>query len=277
MNQTIAIFNFKGGVGKTTTTFNLANSWAMEMNVLVIDCDPQCNLSNTFLSNPETQENIVNYIKGYLHNNIREINPIEIKKGLHIIPGDPKIAELESNNQFIEFGEVIVQRLFQKIKDEYDLVILDCPTFFGKTVQYIINSVDCLLIPASPDTYSLKGALKLVDYLRNSKRSKPIRILGMFFNRYRHRLVYHRKVKALAKKIFGPLILEETVRNSIRVSETTDRRFVGSPINEESEIANDFYRLSEMLKQKLTPVIQKDQSKFRNLSSGSIPRIASLN
>ncbi|MBV6644748.1 MAG: ParA family protein [Cyclobacteriaceae bacterium] len=261
MNHTIAIYNFKGGVGKTTSVFNLACAWSKSYRVLVVDFDPQCNLTNALIAGTQDTTNLYTYIKGFLHSYIPDISPAVVKHQLHLIPGHQNMIELESNNQFIEFGLTILQRFLQRVKFEYDIVLIDCPSYFGKTVKYVIGNADSLLIPATPDIFSLKGAIKLLKHVEKMDKTKPLNILGIFLNRYRSRLLFHRKVKNVATRIFGKILIEKTIRNTVRITEATDRNFASSSGKPESSIAADYVALGTFLVDKIKATVQSKQKR----------------
>jgi len=231
MSNVIAIYNFKGGVGKTTSAFNLACGWSRRFKVLAIDCDPQCNLSNALILNCQSKQNIYSYLKGYVHNSIPTIEPIKVNGRLDLIPGHYNMIELESNSQYIEFGPVFLQRFLERVKINYDIVLIDCPSYFGKTVKAVLNCSDSLLIPATPDVFSLKGAMKLLKQVKIMERTKPLNVLGIFLNRFRRNYLYHRKMALVAKRIFGSVLITKTVRNAVQINETSDRRFLRNSNN----------------------------------------------
>lgn len=247
MANIIAIYNFKGGVGKTSTTLSLAHSWSRAYKVLMIDCDPQANLSQSLLENIPRQEgqNLFHLTSKFLHNSIPEINPIPIHTYLDLIPGDFKMSTLESNNQFISFGQTITYGLLSTVRNKYDLILLDFPTHFGVTVKSFIANIDSILIPAIPDSFSNSGFKQLLTYLAEIKKDKPIDILGIFFNQYRKSTLYHRNIVQRAEKELGELILKQKIRESVRVSESHQFNKSIYTVTEESNVAEDFLKLSE--------------------------------
>lgn len=247
MANIIAVYNFKGGVGKTSTTLNLAHSWSRAYKVLVIDCDPQCNLSQSLLDSDYNQEehNLYQLTSKFLHNNIPEINPIKVNHYLDLIQGDFKMTTLESNNQFISFGQTITYSLLSSVRSRYDLILLDFPTHFGVTVKSFIANIDSILIPAIPDSFSNSGFKQLLSYLADVEKDKPIDILGIFFNQYRRNTLYHQSIIQRAEKELGNLILKQKIRESIRVSEAHQQSESIYDVTEESNVAEDFLKLSE--------------------------------
>ncbi len=247
MSNTIAVYNFKGGVGKTSTTLSLAYSWSRSFKVLVIDCDPQCNLTQALIQENELSScpTLFKLTKRFLHNEIPEINPIEINPYLHVIPGDFDMAEVESNTQFISFGHIIFYKLLTAIKHQYDFILLDFPTHFGITVKSFIANIDSILIPSIPGSFSMSGFKKLLSYLADVERAKPLNILGIFFNQYRKNTLLHQRVAKEVKAELGGLILNQKIRESVRVGEAhRQNKSIYSAI-EQSAVAEDFLKLSE--------------------------------
>ena len=249
MANTIAVYNFKGGVGKTTSTLNLGYAWSRSFKVLVIDCDPQCNLTSAFNNGKGNDDKtIFFYLRNLLHDHDSgSIEPIKITPYLHLLPGNFQMVGIESNNQFITFGVSIIQKLLYLVKKDYDLVIFDLPTHFGVLVKSFLTNVESVLIPAIPDSFSIEGVKKLLAYLYTVDRDKPMNILGIFFNMYRQNLIHHRDKYRESNDEFQDLILSTTVSNSIKVSEASD---IGKSINRfnpENSVAKDFIQLSDEL------------------------------
>ncbi|MEQ9403659.1 MAG: ParA family protein [Cyclobacteriaceae bacterium] len=254
MSHTIAIYNFKGGVGKTSTTLNLALSWAQSYKVLIIDCDPQANLSHA-LTNQETHDsNLFTISKKLLHNGQPKIEPLEISYYLHLIPGDYQMAGLESNTQFISFGHIIFYNLLAALKKDYDFIILDCPTHFGITVKSFLANINSILIPAVPDSFSASGFRKLLSYLSEVEHQSSLNVLGIYFNRFRKHTLLHKKVRRQAEQELGKLILDQSVRQSIRVSEAHEQHQSIYGYHGESPVAEDFMKLSEEVIERLNSI-----------------------
>lgn len=251
MPRTIAIYNFKGGVGKTTTTLNLALSWSRSFKILVIDCDAQANLSHTLTGQVEHQSNLYTGLKDIIHNRQNMVEPIELSRYLHLIPGDYKMTDLEENTEFISFGHNIFNKLVAPLKRNYDFILLDCPTHFGTVVKSCIGNVQSILIPSIPDSFSTLGFKKLLQYLDQVERTTSLNVLGVFFNLYRKGTRHHRMVMAETAKELGSLLLNQTVRQGIKVSEANwSHRSIYS-FEDNNPVAADFMALSEEVMEKL--------------------------
>ncbi len=246
MSNTIAVYNFKGGVGKTSAALNLALNWSQSFKVLVIDGDPQANLTHALLGDGGgSDRTLFQFSRKIIHNGQPEIDPVVISRYLHLIPGDYQMAALESNSQFISFGHIIYYKLLCAMRCDYDFILLDCPTHFGVTVKSFIANADSILIPAIPDSFSTAGFTKLLNYLNEIKKEKSLHILGVFFNFYRKHTLLHRKIVREAEEELGDIIFSQKIRESIRVSEANfPNRFVLDSA-QESAVAEDFLNLSE--------------------------------
>ncbi len=161
------------------------------------------------------------------------------------------MAGLESNSQFISFGQVIFYKLLTAIKNHYDFIILDCPTHFGVTVKSFLANVDSIFIPAIPDSFSIHGFRKLLQHISQVEKEIPLNILGIYFNLFRKKTLHHQQVKRQAEKELGKLILNQCVRESIRVSEAHDSNQSIYNFLENSAVASDFMKLSEEVIERL--------------------------
>ncbi|RED97526.1 ParA family protein [Marinoscillum furvescens] len=245
MSHSIAIYNFKGGVGKTTTAINLGISWSRSFKVLLIDFDPQSNLSNS-ISISRSRQTTYSAVKNILHDHPLNLEPTEITPYLHLIHGDFLMTEFESNNQFISFGSSIISDLISQVKGDYDFIIMDCPTNFGVLVKSIIRSSQNILIPAIADNFSITGIQQLMTYIAASNNDS-LNILGIFFNMFNGQLKLSQEKFNDAKQKFGQLILENTVSRSIKVGEAND---IGQSVSEyspDNSAAKDFVKLSDEL------------------------------
>jgi chromosome partitioning protein len=244
MSQVIAVYNFKGGVGKTSSTLSLAHSWSRSFKVLVIDCDPQANLTQA-LGKEDLSSSLFSLSKKLLHDQQPDIRPIEIHSYFHLIPGDYRMAEIESNTQFISFAHILFYKLLIAVKHKYDFILLDFPTHFGVTVKSFLANSNSILIPSTPGSFSVSGLKKLMTYLSEVKREKPLNILGIFFNQYRKNTLFHQKIIRKAEEELGSLIFDQRVRESIKVSEANEQHLSLYSFTNQSAVAEDFLNLSQ--------------------------------
>lgn len=246
MSNTVAIYNFKGGVGKTTTSLNLGYSWSKSFKVLLIDFDPQCNLTNA-LSVESHTHTLYDYVKTILHDHTLEVNPVEVTPYLHLIPGNYAMVNAESNNQFISFGSTIIKKLLWAVQKDYDFIIIDCPTNFGVLVKAILASAKSILIPAVADSFSITGVQKLLTYLAAVDQNYSLNVLGVFFNMFNKNLNLTQEKYAEAKATFADLIIDKTISRSIKVGEANDLGTSVHRYSPENTVAKEFIELSEEL------------------------------
>ncbi|MFY0601552.1 MAG: ParA family protein [Cyclobacteriaceae bacterium] len=250
MSNNIAVYNFKGGVGKTTTTLNVGYSWSKNFKVLLIDCDPQCNLTNV-ASQGQYTSTLYDQTKSLLHGQTPDIVPVEITPYLHLIPGDYRMAELESNSHYINFGSEINRKFLSHLGPLYDLVILDCPTHFGVFVKALLDNIDGILIPTVPDNFSITGVQTLLQYLSTLNSFRSINILGIFFNMYRKSIIQNGRVMRDSKELFGNLILKTTIGSSTRVREANNHGISVLDYEPDCSVSKDFDNLCDELISKL--------------------------
>ncbi|MCR9250277.1 MAG: ParA family protein [bacterium] len=246
MAHIIAIYNFKGGVGKTTSTLNLARNWSKSFKVLMIDSDPQANLTQTVIKN-KPDKTLFNLCKTSMHHAHFKFEPLEINPYLHMIPASIELNELEANNQFISFGQVIMKDILNYVKGKYDLILVDCPSHFGNLVKSILANSQSLLVPSSADSFSLSGISQLLEYIHSVKVSSQINLLGIFFNMFQSNTLYQKEILKEAKTFYGNIILDQTVRRTIKMNEATDQGKALNSLDPLSSGGKDIMLLCEEL------------------------------
>lgn len=187
MNITISIAAQKGGVGKTTLTMNIGGVLSeMQKKTLLIDLDPQCNLSNTMLSNHRTNEKSVFDLIVDGATNVQEvINKTEFP-GLDIIPSSPLMTGLEKKLAEELDAQFILKEKIDPIKEDYDFIILDCPPSSGLPTLSSLICSDYIISPMIMDEWSITGSAKLEQYVQKiRKRANPeLKNLWYLINRY---------------------------------------------------------------------------------------------
>lgn len=191
----ISVTNQKGGVGKTTTTINLADALKhIGYRVLVIDMDPQCNTTDTY--NAEVNE--VNTIYDVLDNACKTEEAIQHKALGDIIPGDALLADnLDHFNSKLS-REVLLKRKLKEVDNEYDYIIIDTPPTLGLYMINALSASDGCIVPLQAERYSVKGLgelLSTIEKIKDAGVNEELEVYGTLITRYDSRNDLDRRLK----------------------------------------------------------------------------------
>jgi len=216
MSKVISISNHKGGVGKTTSTINIgAGLNKLGKTVLLIDLDPQANLSQS-LGLIDQERNIYGAIRGEY-----KLEPIEVLKGLHIIPStlDLSGAEIELSG---EAGrEYILRELIEPLRRSYDYILIDSPPSLGLLTINAFTASDQVFIPLQAQYLALQGLSKLMEVVDKIKKrlNKGLTVGGVFITQYDNRKVLNRDVVATIQAHFKNEVFKTKVRDNVALAE----------------------------------------------------------
>jgi len=216
MSKVISISNHKGGVGKTTSAINIgAGLNKLGKKILLIDLDPQANLSQS-LGLIDQERNIYGALRGEY-----KLQPIEIVKGLDIIPStlDLSGAEVEMSG---EAGrEYILRELIEPIRASYDYILIDSPPSLGLLTINSFTASDEVFIPLQAQYLALQGLTKLLEVIDKIKKrlNKELKVGGVFITQYDSRKVLNRDVVATIEAHFKDEVFKTRVRDNIALAE----------------------------------------------------------
>ena len=185
--KVIVIANHKGGVGKTTATRNITGALSRKFpdkNILLVDADPQGNLS---MAIPPTVENMELMQKNNLYQAMKsssDVTPISLSNNIDIIPADIRLTQAEAEFAGNIDGFYLFNDILSSIEKEYDYIIIDTPPSLGLLSANAMMIADDVIIPVQADSYSLKGLNALLANISSIKKrgNKNIRVAGIFIN-----------------------------------------------------------------------------------------------
>lgn len=246
MSKIISISNHKGGVGKTTSTINIgAGLCSLGKKVLLIDLDPQANLSQS-LGLIDQERNIYGALRGEY-----KLQPIEIVKGLDVIPStlDLSGAEIEMSG---EAGrEYILKELIEPIRAFYDYILIDSPPSLGLLTLNSFVASDEVFIPLQAQFLALQGLTKLLEVIDKIQKrlNKELRVGGVFITQYDSRKVLNRDVLNTIEAHFKEKVFNTKIRDNIALAEAPAQGVDIFRYNPKSYGAEDYLNLSKEILQ----------------------------
>lgn len=247
MGRIIAIANQKGGVGKTTTAINLSSCLAEKgKKILAVDMDPQGNMTSGLgVDKGIVEKTVYDLIIG--HAEIEDILIKDVLENLDVLPTNIDLSAAEIELIGIEDKEFVIKGAVEKIKNNYDFVIIDCPPSLSMLTINAMTTADSVLVPIQCEYYALEGLSQLIHTvdLVKSRLNPELEIEGVVFTMYDARTNLSLQVVENVKDNIRQNVYKTIIPRNIRLAEAPS---YGLPINHydsKSAGSDSYMRLAE--------------------------------
>ena len=230
MGRIIAVANQKGGVGKTTTAINLSSCLAsLGKKVLAIDMDPQGNMTSGLgIDKNEVEYTVYELILGQV--GIEKVICKDALENLDVLPTNINLSAAEIELIGVEEKEFIIRKAVDKVKKNYDFIVIDCPPSLSMLTINAMTTADSVLVPIQCEYYALEGLSQLIHTidLVKERLNPELKIEGVVFTMYDARTNLSLQVVENVKDNLQQTIYKTIIPRNIRLAEAPSH---GLPIN----------------------------------------------
>ena len=221
MTRILAVANQKGGVGKTTTTVNLAAGLAESgQRVLVVDLDPQGNATmGSGIDKRSLPQTVYHVLLGL--STAEAVRARAAAGGFDVLPANRELAGAEVEMVELEHREMRLKLALDRVSDQYDFVLLDCPPALNLLTLNGLVAADAVVIPMQCEYYALEGLSDLVNTIRKVKQAlnPALEIEGLLRTMFDPRNLLAQQVSAQLEQHFGAKVYQTIIPRNVRLAE----------------------------------------------------------
>ncbi len=252
MTRTIALINNKGGVGKTTSCLNIGVALNnANKKVLLVDIDPQGNLTDAFININKLQYTVKDLLEG----TITDINQVIIKKvkpNIDLLPSNNLLNGTEEKLLNQMSRETILKRILEPIKQNYDYILIDCPPSLNLLVLNSLTASSEAIIPIATEYHALTGTSTIIRTIQQVQTllNNDLRLSGVFITKYDERTNNDREITEAIQERFKTLCYKTIIRTNVRIKDATNTHKSVIDLDPTSNGAIDYTELTkEIIKQ----------------------------